>query len=145
MSIWVLIISFICLYLSAKSVRNLFKSNKKLQEIFIKAYDEGVISFKGEKEYLSFTTSFYIWYTILWVVFYIIAFNVFNYGGLVLLSLVAVFYLLQSIYTMFSGLAKLAKKEMKSGIVHRLLNVVEFVYIVYFIYYYVITRIGHFG
>ena len=145
MSIWVLIVSFLCLYLSAKSVLNLFKSNKKLQEVFTKAYDEGVVSFKGEKEYLTFVTRFYLIYTILWIIFYIIAFNVFNYGELVLLSLIAVFYLLQSIYTLFNGLNMLAKKEMKSSIGHRLLNIVEFVYITYFIYYYVITRIGHFG
>ncbi|OHD25267.1 MAG: hypothetical protein A2Y34_03940 [Spirochaetes bacterium GWC1_27_15] len=136
MSIFVLIISFLCLGCSLIAMKNLFKSNGRMQEDFIKAYDKGIKSSEDSKIYNFIIVLFSIFYTGMWVHFYIIAFNIFN-PQLLILSLVAVFYLLQSIYGFFRCLSMFAKKEIKSGLINRVLNVVELFYVVYFLYYYV--------
>jgi len=135
MSIWILIVSLICLYFSIISMKNWFKSNNKLQEEFIKSYNK--IKEESSEEVYNWTIIlFSIFYTGLWINFYVVAFNAFNSEWLVL-SLVAVFYLLQSIYNFFKGLIMFAKKEVKSSVVNKVLNTIELVYVVYFIYYYV--------
>lgn len=144
MSICVLIISFICLYFSIKSMRSWFKSSKQIQEEFLKSLDDGIKA-SDEK---SFTSSFLLFgmiYTIIWVWFYMNVYNVFNYGGLVILSLIAVFYILQTVYNFFRSLGMLIKKEIKVSLVGKVLNTIELVYIICFIYYYVITRMGSLG
>ena len=135
MSIFVLIISFICLGCSLIAMKNLFKSNSKMQENFIKSYDQSIKTKEDIKIYNSAVMIFAILYTGVWIHFYVIAFNVFN--QLLTMSLIAVFYLLQSIYNFFRGLSMFAKKEVKSSFINRILNVFELVYVVYFIYYYV--------
>jgi len=137
MSIFVLIISFLCLGCSLLAMKKLFKSNSRMQEDFIKSYDQSIKTIEDNKIYNFTVLLFSIIYTGMWVHFYVIAFNVFNYEWMVL-SLVAVFFLLQSIYGFFRGLSMFAKKEIKSGLFNRVLNVVELVYVVYFIYYYVV-------
>jgi len=135
MSIWILIVSLICLYFSIISMKNWFKSNNKLQEEFIKSYNK--IKEESSEEVYNWTIIlFSIFYTGLWINFYVVAFNAFNSEWLVL-SLVAVFYLLQSIYNFFKGLIMFAKKEVKSSVVNKVLNTIELLYVVYFIYYYV--------
>jgi len=119
------------------SMKSWFKSNEQIQIDFIKSYNEGVKSLHGEEEYTRFVFIFSIVYTVLWVNFYITAFNIFNYGQLVFLSLVGVFYLLESIYGFFNGLNMLDKKEIKVGSIQKLLDTVELAYVIYFIIYYI--------
>jgi len=135
MSIWILIISLLALYFSVISMRTWFKSNSELQEEFTKSYNK-IKEESGETAYNWTIILFSILYTGLWINFYVVAFNIFNSEWLVL-SLVAVFYLLQSIYNFFKGLVMLAKKEVKSSLISKVLNTIELTYVVYFIYYYV--------
>jgi len=136
MSIFVLIISFLCLGCSFLAMKKLFKSNSRIQEDFIKSYDQSIKTAEDDKIYNFTILLFSIIYTGMWIHFYVIAFNIFNYEWMIL-SLVAVFFLLQSIYGFFKSLSMFAKKEIKSGLINRVLNVVELCYVVYFIYYYV--------
>ena len=135
MSMFVLIISLLALYFSVISMKNWFKSNNKLQEEFTKSYNK--IKEEASEEVYNWTIIlFSIFYTGLWINFYVVAFNVFKSEWLSL-SLIAVFYLLQSIYNFFKGLIMFAQKEVKSSVVNKVLNTIELVYVVYFIYYYV--------
>ena len=136
MSIWILIISLICFGSSVWSMKSLFKSKDKMQAEFITSYNKVVKSKEDENTYLGIITLFAILYTGMWINFYVVAFNVFNYQLLVL-SLVAVFYMLQSIYNLFKGVSMLIKKEIKTSLINKFLNVVELFYVGYFIYYYV--------
>jgi hypothetical protein len=140
MSIIVLIITFITLILSLKSVKNLFKSNNKMQEEFIEAYNKALEKVDSKIFDATFVVTSFL-YLLIWIIFYVIVFNVFNDTGS-LLSLIAVFFLLQTIYNCYKSFEMYTNKQIKSHILNRVLNVIELGYIVYFICFYIVSRLG---
>lgn len=139
MSLWTLIISLLCLGFSVASMKTWFISNTQLQEKFMNDYNKAVSQFNVRIYDVSMFL-FSVLFTGLYVNFYIISFNMFNLSNKMILSFIAVFFLLQSIYNFFKGLVMYFKKEIKSSIINKLLNTIELGYIIFFIYYYVIIR-----
>jgi cation transport ATPase len=132
MSIWVLAISFVVLYMSLRSIKNILKTKKQLQEEFEKAYKEALERTDEKTLFLSFVIIAFF-YSLLWIIFYVNTFNIFN-AQRSLLSLIAVFFVLYKIYSYFISIRKYYKKEIN---VNKLLAILQLLYIIYFLYIYI--------